>query len=145
MTVHQSESRKLSLEFEQPGQFFFSAKGTRMVKIRDLRQLGAALLERFEMGGWDRHQVVVIEVITSSSLVVFISNVSNAKAELIIRPAGPDGKVEMQMLREDGLGFQLIQPTFSTPLYRVAILRNRLFGIPMPIASPMGETYLAPR
>ena len=126
------------IDFGKQYSTYFQADGTSNQVIEDTITLGDQIIEKFKNGEWDKHWVVITEVITISSGSIIISNSNNAKIELKangnvglakIDIADPSLDLSVQFARD--IHTQIIATDKQTPLFKVMGISKPIFSSPV--------------
>jgi hypothetical protein len=127
-----ADSRRVAIAFSEPNAVFFEAAGCRRITLRDVDEIEAEILRRYEGGSWDINHAIVTEGITAETLSVIVASIASASIELELtgaRPqsltlASPEGNT--RVVRSVGIGFTVVGAAGAMPLFRSASLRRRI-------------------
>jgi len=134
------------VEFGKENSTLFKANNTTSPSIKDQIKLGDEVLKLYRDGKWDKHWMVITELVEAESATIIISNNSNAKIELkananISASAIDiaDAKFGFSTQISHGLETSIISKEGLTPLFKVMGIRLRFLAAPIFKAASINE------
>src|SRR5688572_12513976 len=122
------------VEFQNENSILFKANQAKIGLIKNTNTLGDQVLRLYEEGKWNKHWVVITELVKSESATILISNSANGKIELKANASvdAPkldiaDAKFELGAIFSKGLETKIIAQTGLTPLFKVKGIKTRIF------------------
>jgi hypothetical protein len=126
------------VEFGNENSILFKANQTRTNLIKDTVKIGNEILKLYRAGKWNKHWVVITELVKAESASILISNTSNGKIELKananINAANldiADAKFEFGATFYRGIDTKIIAQSGLTPLFKVKGIKTRIFLPPI--------------
>lgn len=126
------------VEFGNENSILFKANQTRTNLIKDTIKIGDEILKLYRDGKWNKHWVVITELVKAETATIFISNTTNAKIELkananieATKLDIADAKFEFGATFYKGLDTKIIAQTGLSPLFKVKGLKTRIFLPPI--------------
>jgi len=128
----------LIVEFGSVNSILFKANQTRVHLIKNTIALGDKILQLYRDGKWNKHWVVITELVKAESATILISNQKDAKIELKANANLnaknldiADAKFEFSATFHKGLDTKIIAQTGLTPLFKVKGIKTRIFMPPV--------------
>lgn len=128
----------LIVEFSKESSILFKANQTRTNLIKNTTAVGDQILDLYRNGKWNKHWVVITELVKAESATVLISNNSQGKIELkananinSTRLDIADAKFEFGALFSRGLETKIIGQSGLTPLFKLKGIKTRIFLPPI--------------
>ncbi|MGH3193147.1 MAG: hypothetical protein ACRDPY_41200 [Streptosporangiaceae bacterium] len=121
----------IHLEFARPGGVFFLASGLRSRRIDDLPRLSRQILALVDAGQWQEDWNVVTEATEAELVLFFVADEEGASVELLggprsLVPEWADGTP--RLVRNNGIRICYVAGPGTTPLFKAARVRRRLFS-----------------
>ncbi len=120
-----------SFDFKGDNSIVFQTSNHQVCQLINLAEIELAVLEKYELGNWDKDWVIVTELIEADNATIIISNSSNGILELKASANIGTGKLTLtdaalglSVLHEKGSTLKYIAQNEITPLYRVMGLRS---------------------
>jgi hypothetical protein len=124
-------SASVSIRFTRADAVVFQASECRSASTSDFRSVADQILYKYVNDDWPDDYVVVTDLITTKSTTILISSGQNAHVELAMK-AGlrlADADANVAVTRASAIGTQIIASKGLTPLFNVAGIRHRMFGV----------------
>ena len=126
----------MHIDFTQKGSFLFTVEKARKRRLSDMKDVGDAVLERFEQKEWDRDWYLIEEVYKAVAVTVIIchggSGSLTLSSEIDLGALGITGlsnpEANLQIMRESGDLFVALGIRSATPLYRCVKVNPSFFG-----------------
>jgi hypothetical protein len=120
------------LEFNKENSIFFRARNCKTSSIKDILSLGDNILQMYRDGEWNKHWVIITELVTAESGTVIISNSSTGKIELKANANVGAAKLDIADVKFDfsaqysrGLETEIIASQGLTPLFKIMGIKTR--------------------
>ncbi|MBC8081924.1 MAG: hypothetical protein H7Z21_01825 [Hymenobacter sp.] len=125
------------IEFSKANAVVFRAQSCLTHQLKDTIRLGAAVLEQFRAGRWDKNWVVITSLVEAKSATIVISKQAQGKIELkaTANISAPkldvaDGSFAFAQSFVRGIDTKIIAQAGLTPLFNVMGIKNTLFAPP---------------
>lgn len=140
------------VEFSKENSTLFKANNTTTPSIENPMAVGKEVIDLFQKGTWDKHWVIITELVNAESASIIISNKSNAKIELKANANIDtksidiaDAKFDFSSQYSQGLETEIISQEAITPLFKVMGIKTRIFQKPEFSPKPyLGLDYITP-
>ncbi|HKB45388.1 MAG TPA: hypothetical protein VKC90_13405 [Chitinophagaceae bacterium] len=124
----------LIVEFSSQNSIFFKANQAQVILINNTNKIGEEIIKLYEEGKWNKHWVVITQLVKAESATILLSNSSNAKIELKANANINSSNLDIADAQFNfsssflkGLETKIIAQRGLTPLFKVKGLRNRIF------------------
>lgn len=121
---------KLEVSFKAEHAILFTAADVTYETVADHLELERAILERFELGGWDARHSIVTELARSGSTTVIVSAARDAR--IVLEAEGEVDKIDLanaglnaRLAAQSNIGFQAVTESGMTPLLGLSRVRPR--------------------
>lgn len=126
------------VEFGNENSILFKANQIKTNLIEDTAKLGDQILSLYKEGKWNKHWVVITELVLAESATILISNSKNAKIELKANANIDAKKLDIADAKFDfgatfskGLDTKILAQSGLTPLFKIMALKSRIFLPPV--------------
>lgn len=126
------------VEFANENSVFFKANEIKTNLIENTAKLGDEILKLYHEGKWNKHWVVITELVAAKTATILISNTTNAKIELKASANVEAKKLDIADAKFDfgttfskGMNTKIIAQSGLTPLFKVMALKSRIFLPPV--------------
>ncbi len=120
-----------SFDFKGDNSIIFQTSNHQLCQLINLAEIEHAVLEKYNLGNWDKDWVIITELVQADAATIIISNSSNGTLELKVNAnigtdnlMLTDATLGLSVLREKGSTLKYIAQNEITPLYRVMGLRS---------------------
>ena len=126
------------VDFGNENSILFKANQIKTNLIANTAKLGDQILKLYHDGKWNKHWVVITELVSAESATILISNSTNAKIELkananieATKLDIADAKFDFGATFSKGMDTKIIAQSGLTPLFKVMALKSRIFLPPI--------------
>ena len=126
----------VSVEFSKEDAIVFKANTITHHVLENKAKVEQELIELLDQRKWKTSYVIVTEVLEAGSATVLISNSKTGKIELKADAGVQAGELDIadanlnfQVVRNKGIGIEIIANAGLTPLYRLSAIQGKRFGL----------------